>query len=93
MIKYVPAPDIETKAKEIAATLGMHHDFSRVVFMRSHNSKSRYTIARCHALSRVMQKALGVKAHYVIEVISHQFDKMSHEEQTKTIKKGQQNIL
>jgi len=85
MIKYFPAPDIEAQAKQIASTLKMHHDFSRVVFMRSHGSKSKYTLARCHALSRVMQKALDVKAHYVIEVISEQFDKLSEEEKTKTI--------
>lgn len=32
-----------------------------------------------------MQTALGVKAHYVIEVISEKFDKLSEEERTKTI--------
>jgi len=85
MIKYFPAPDIEAQAKQIAAKLQMHHDFSRVVFMRSNGSKSKYTLARCHALSRIMQKALDVEAHYVIEVIAERFDVLSQEEQTKTI--------
>ncbi|MBI4018059.1 MAG: metallopeptidase [Candidatus Aenigmarchaeota archaeon] len=85
MIKYFPDPELERKAKEISAVLGFRHDFSRVVFMRSTGSKSRYTLARCHALSRVLQKALNVRAHYVIEVISHNFDRLSEEEKTKTI--------
>ncbi|MBI2578918.1 MAG: metallopeptidase [Candidatus Aenigmarchaeota archaeon] len=85
MIKYFPDPELERKAKEISAALSFRHDFSRVVFMRSTGSKSRHTLARCHALSRVLQKALGVKAHYVIEVISEKFDRLSEEEKAKTI--------
>ena len=42
-------------------------------------------MARCHALPRIMQKALNVNAHYVIELVSENFDKLSDEEQTKTI--------
>lgn len=85
MIKYYPAPDIEERAKRIAGKLEMKHDFSRVVFVRSKGSQSRFTLARCHALPRIMQAALNVKAHYVIEVISEKFDKMDNESQDKTI--------
>lgn len=85
MIKYYPAPDIEQQAKQIASKLGMRHDFTRVVFVRSRGSQSRYTLARCHALPRIMQTALNVKAHYVIEVISEKFDRMTEEEKTKII--------
>jgi predicted metallopeptidase len=85
MIKYYPAPDIEERAKDIAKKLEMKHDFSRVVFVRSKGSQSRYTLARCHALPRIMQAALNVKAHYVIEVISEKFDRLGESEQTKVI--------
>ena len=85
MIKYLPAPDIEEKAKHISSRVGIAHDFSRVRFVRSHGSQSRRTLARCHALPRIMQLALGVKGHYVIEVISEKFDRLSDEEKTKTI--------
>lgn len=85
MIKYFPDPELERKAKALSAVLGFRHDFSRVAFMRSTGSKSRHTLARCHALSRVLQAALGTKAHYVIEVISENFDRLSAEEQLKTI--------
>lgn len=85
MIKYVPAPDIEQHAQRIAAKLGMAHDFSRVRFVRSHGSQSRHTVARCHALPRIMQHALQVKGHYVIEVLAENFDDLDEKEKTKTI--------
>ena len=84
-IKYEHAPDIEGKALAIAEKLGMQHDFSRVRFLRSRGSKAQRTLARCHALPRIMQKALDVKAHYVVEVISEHFDELDEKEQTKTL--------
>ncbi|HLC76996.1 MAG TPA: putative metallopeptidase [archaeon] len=85
MIKYHPAPDIETRARHIAEKTGMEHDFSRIKFLRSTGSQATRTLARCHAMPRVLQAALEMKAHYVIEVIAEQFDKMSEEQKTKTI--------
>ena len=86
MIKYFRAPDIETRAREIIEKLEMRHiDPKRVVFIRSRGSSARRTIARCHAMPRIMQAALELPAHYIIEVITEQFDKMSQDEQTKTL--------
>ena len=85
MIKYHHAPDIEERAKAIGQKTGMKHDFSRIKFVRSTGSQATRTLARCHAFPRVLQAALGMKAHYVVEVISEQFDKMNEEQQTKTI--------
>jgi predicted metallopeptidase len=85
MIKYHPAPDIEQRARDIAGKLEIAHDFSRIKFIRSTGSQSRRTLARCHAFPRVLQAALGMKAHYVIEVISENYDKLSTEEKSKTI--------
>ncbi len=84
-IKYDSAPDIENITKLIAERLDIDHDFSRVKFVRSKGSKSKRTLARCHALPRIMQKALDVKAHYVIEVISENFDGLDKEEKIKTL--------
>jgi len=84
-IKYFPAPEIEEKAKHIAAHAGMQRDFSRIHFIRSRGSKSRRTLARCHTVPRVVQTAIGIKAHYVIEIISEHFDSLDEKEQTKTI--------
>jgi predicted metallopeptidase len=85
MIKYYPAPEIDSQIREIAEKLDMKHDLSRIVCIRSKGSSSRRTLARCHALPRVMQIALNVKAHYVIEVISENFDKLDEEDKTKTL--------
>jgi len=87
-IKYEPAPDILARLYEIARKLDVdmkHVKFSGVYAVRSHGSQSRGTIARCHALSKIWQKALGIKAVYIIEIISERFDKMSREEQDKTL--------
>src|SRR3989344_6024627 len=84
-IKYHAAPDIERIARDIVASLAMHHDFSRITFLRSTGSQSRRTIARCHALPRVMQAALACKGHYAIEVIAERFDPLSEEERLKTV--------
>lgn len=86
MIKYHPAPDIQARMTEIVGALGMKHvDMSRVVFIRSKGSAARRTLARCHGFPRIFQVALGVKAHYIIEIISEKFDKLSLEEQDKTL--------
>lgn len=85
MIKYDYDEQLSMHVKHIVSSLNLHHDLSRVVCVRSNGSTSRRTLARCHALSRIMQKALGVKAHYVIEVVSENFDRLSDEEKTKTI--------
>ena len=86
MINYERAPDIDKRAREIIAKLGMEHvDLSRVWFMRSRGSQSRYTLARIHVLPRIMQKALGIPTQYVIEVITEKFDRLSYDDQTKTI--------
>ena len=63
----------------------MPHDISRVVCIRSVGSKSRRTLARCHSISRAVQTALEIKSHYVIEVISENFDRLPEEEKTKTL--------
>lgn len=84
-IKYFPAPDIEQKAKEIADIAQIERDFSRIHFMRSKGSSARRTLARCHTVPRVIQSALAIKAHYVIEVISENFDILVEKEKLKTI--------
>lgn len=86
MIKYEIAEDIKERVHDIVESLGLNHiDPSRVVCMRSYGSRSRYILARCHVLSRIFQKALGTRAHYIIEVVSEKFDRMNSDEQTKVL--------
>jgi len=84
-IKYQIAEDLQQAMNEIALMLFPHVRINDVVCLRSHGSTSRGTIARCHALGKAMQLALGRKGFYLIEVISERFDKMSEEEQIKTL--------
>jgi predicted metallopeptidase len=84
-VKYIDAPDLQERMEEIVRVLDMGHvDISRVKCFRSLGSSTKRTIARCHTLGKLMQKAVGVKAHYAIEFLE-KFDKMSWEEQDKTI--------
>jgi predicted metallopeptidase len=86
MIKYQHADDIREKIQELVQKLDFNHiDLEKLVCVRSEGSSSRYTIARCHALSRIWQKALKTKAHYIIEVISERFDQLDEEERVKTL--------
>jgi predicted metallopeptidase len=85
MIKYEKSEELTRRITEIAAKLEMEHDFSRIVCIESTGSAAKRTLARCHALPRVMQTALDTKAHYVIEVISEQFVKLNKEHQDKTL--------
>ena len=86
MIRYEQAADLEERIMHIAGKLNMGHiDLSRVVCIRSRGSKSRRTLARCHVLPRIMQEALKLRAHYVIEVITEKFESLSEEEKTKTL--------
>jgi predicted metallopeptidase len=82
---YHDAPDLQEKANEICVALFPHVKLDRMKCYRSHGSSSRGTIARCHALGKLMQKTIGVKAHYALEFISERFDKLSEEEKTKVI--------
>ncbi len=85
-IKYETAEDIMARLVDIATAINMVHvRFSGVYAFRSRGSGSRGTIARCHALSKIWQKALGIKAVYIIEVISERFDKMSREDQDRVL--------
>ena len=86
MIKYFRSIDLEEKIIEISRKLDLTHvDLRRVIGIKSEGSKSKHILARCHVLPRIMQKALEIKTHYVIEIISENFDKLSEEEKVKTI--------
>jgi predicted metallopeptidase len=85
-IKYELDESIMARIYDIAKTLNMEHiKLSGIYALRSRGTGSRRTIARCHALSKIWQLALGINAVYLIEVISEKFDKMSREEQDKVL--------
>lgn len=84
-MKYEDAPDLKERMVEIVNMLEMNHiDVERVECLRSKGSSCKRTIARCHALGKLLQKAMKTKAFYAIEFLEC-FDKMSKEEQDKII--------
>ncbi|MBA7659729.1 hypothetical protein ES703_67721 [subsurface metagenome] len=84
-MKYEFAPEIQSKAEEISKILFPHVDIENIKCFRSFGTSSRYTIARCHALGKLMQKAIGRKAFYALEFLSERFDKFDEEEKIKII--------
>jgi len=84
-MRYEFAPNIQKVAEEISSILFPHVQIGRVKCFRSYGTSSRRGIARCHALGKVMQKAMGVQAFYALEFLSERFDKLDEEEKIKTI--------
>jgi len=85
MIKYEFAPDLQEKAEEISKILFPHIIIERIKCFRSYGSSTKGTIARCHALGKVLQKAIGVEAHYALEFLAERFDKLDEKEKIKII--------
>ena len=84
-MKYEYAEDLQKKAEEISRILFPHIKLERVKCFRGFGSSSRNTIARCHALGKIMQKALNTEAHYVLEFLSENFDHLDEREKLKII--------
>ena len=84
-IKYEFAPDLQVISREICEMLFPYVDMDRVRCFRSYGSSSSRTIARCHTLGKLMQLTIGVKAYYAMEFLVEKFERLSKEEQIKTI--------
>ena len=85
-MKYFPAFDLELKAKQIIRILGMTHvKEDRIACFRSSGTSADRVIARCHGLSKIQQLGLKTEPFYAIEFIIENFEKMTEDEQIKTI--------
>lgn len=79
------APDIDKRIKVIIRALDLSHVSDKhIICMRSTGAKTR-AIARIWGLPRIWQKALYLKAYYIIEVVSEKFDKLSKDDQDRTL--------
>ena len=79
------APDIQKVVKRVLPHLPFPYiDQSRIVCMRSFHATSRAR-ARIWSFPRIWQMALNTPAHYVIEVLSQHFDKLSDDDKTRVI--------
>lgn len=86
MITYKEDEELMQIMHDIIDILNMKHvNKSRVFCLRSRGSASRNTIARCHALPKVMQLSLKTEPVYVLEFISENFDKLNDEDKIRTV--------
>ena len=84
-MRFELAWDVKTRIKELVDKLQLKHvDTKRIICIRSYGSKSKAN-ARVWGLPKIWQKALGIKPYYIIEVVHERFDRMSKEQQTKTL--------
>lgn len=86
MIQYDEDKELFEKVEEIIQVLKMEHvDKRRISVIRSRGSSSRNILARCHALPRIMQQSLKTEPFYTIELVSENFDRLSEDDQIKTL--------
>jgi predicted metallopeptidase len=85
-LKYEYSQEWTLKAREIARLLDFSHvKPERICCLKSSGSSTRRTIARIHSLSKVMQLSLDSQPFYAIELLTEKFDRLSREDQLKTI--------
>lgn len=84
-MKYEFAPDIQKVAERISRALFPYIKIEDIKCYRGYGTSSKRTIARCHALGKLMQKAINRQAFYVLEFLSERFDKLDEEEKIKVI--------
>lgn len=84
-MNWQKAADVKKTLRAISKALAMDHvDPRRIICFRSFGAKSRAR-ARIWSLPRIWQDALGVEAHYVIEVLAEKFDRLSQADREKVI--------
>lgn len=84
-MQWHPAPDVQKRLNNILYYLRLPHIIAnKLIIFRSQGSSGR-AIARIWSLPTVWQLALNIKPHYVIEVISERFDRLSEDEQDRTL--------
>lgn len=82
---FKKAQDIQKRIISVLKHIEMPYINSlQLACIRSYGSKARAR-ARIWAFPSIWQEALGLKPHYVIEVISEKFDHLPFEEQTKIL--------
>jgi predicted metallopeptidase len=84
-MEFEKAEDVQETIRLLVEKLPMPHiKVEHVYCIRSQGSSAR-AYARCWGLSRIFQVAAGFSPTYIIEVISHYYDKLSREEQIKVL--------
>jgi len=81
----LPAPDVAKRIKFLVKNLSLGHiSATHLICFRSTSASSRAR-ARIWSLPKIWQMALHVPAHYCIEVLSENFDRLSPDDQERTL--------
>jgi len=84
-MKYVKAPDIKKQVDFLINELAFTHiKAANIHCIRSLDAKTR-AYARIWGMARLFKEVVGIEPHYIIEVISKKFDKLSDREKIKTL--------
>jgi|SRR3989338_471103 len=84
-VEFLPAPEIYDQIKDLVARMKLDFiDVDQIKCVRSYYSKSR-AYARIWSMSRVFLETLNMKPVYIIEVLSHYYDKLQEAEKTKVL--------
>lgn len=84
-MKYEFSQELQELAEDISRRIFPHVKISRMKCFVSYGTSTKHTIARCHALGKLMQKAMGVGAFYAIEFLHENFNKLPEEEKVKVV--------
>ncbi len=84
-MKYEFSPSLQVLAEDVSRRVFPHVKIDRIKCFRSYGSSTKQTIARCHALGKLMQLAMGVDAFYALEFLGEKFNIMSTEEKVKVV--------
>ena len=84
-MNWIDAKDVTKDLKDILSKIDMPHvDLKRVIAFRSYGSTSRAR-ARIWSFPKIWQQALDLPAHYVLEVLSEKYDKLSGDDQKRVL--------
>ena len=79
------AKDVAQDLKDILSKISMPHvDMKRVIAFRSFGSSSRAR-ARIWSFPKIWQQALNHPAHYVLEVLSEKYDRLSIDDKKREL--------
>ena len=84
-MKFESAGDIQKRIRFIVAKTGLRYiDPQKIKCYRSFETSTRAR-ARIWSFPKIWQDALAIGPHYIIEVISEKYDRLSSSDQDKTL--------
>ena len=84
-MNWEDAKDVKKDLEKILSKIHMPHvDLKRVISFRSYGSTSRAR-ARIWSFPKIWQQALSLPPHYILEVLSEKYDKLSNDDKKRVL--------